>query len=103
MADFVIVDSTLSVSGSIGRDEAQAFATHSHQLLESSSDMIIVDLTGVHAADSSFLGMIAELAVEVGSQSKTLVIRATGKVADLVAWAGLQRVATLELSAGASA
>ena len=101
MAVFVIVDSTLTLTGSISRDEAHAFVAHSHKLLDCESDVVTVDLTGVHVADSSFLGMIAELAVEAGTRSKSLVIRATGKVADLVAWAGLHRIAKLELSAGA--
>lgn len=101
MAVYAIVDNVLSITGVITRSEAHAFVAHGRKLLDCDVEEVIVDLSGIHAEDSSFLGMIAELAVEAGSRPKKLVIRATGKVADLVAWAGLHRVAKLEISAGA--
>lgn len=127
MASYALQGNELSVTGTLSRRDQDELLTRGQELLDgrrrgqsagvsgalvrpshgpgapddrggTPPSQVVLDLRRVSLEDSSFLGMIAELALRAQQSGKTLVVRAAGRPADLMAWAGLHRVVTLELS-----
>jgi anti-anti-sigma regulatory factor len=85
----------LRVSGSLGSAEMEEFLRRGQELLGGEAPQLLLDIRQAQPKDSSFLGVIAQLGAEARGRSKTLIVRANGRVADLLVWAGLHRIVTL--------
>lgn len=85
----------LKVSGTIGSHDMDEFLKQGGELLQAEAPQLLLDIRQAVPDDSSFLGVVAQLGAEARAASKTLIVRAQGRVADLLVWAGLHRVVTL--------
>lgn len=106
MAEFVRSGNELKVSGLLSAQEYDQFMAYGSDLASAEAPELILDIKAASFEDSSFVGVIAQLGGEARSRSKTLIVRAAGRPADLLVWAGLHRLVTLHVSAepaGASA
>ena len=88
----------LRVSGLLGTDDTDELLNQGQELLKAEAPQLLLDIRQLEPADSSFLGVVAQLGAEAGNTSKTLIVRAQGRVADLLVWAGLHRIVTLYVS-----
>jgi hypothetical protein len=98
MASFSRGDGVVGVKGSISTDDLEAFIEHGNWLLGAESKVVTLDLSAMNPDESSFVGAVAQLGTEAHRRSKTLVVKATGRAADMLSWAGLHRVVTLHIS-----
>jgi len=98
MTTYSLEGNSLAVNGSINNEELDEFVNKGMGLLDIPVPQVILDIRETSHGDSSFLGAIAQLGSEARTRAKTLVVRATGKTADVLVWAGLHRVVTLYIS-----
>ncbi len=99
MASYVRGEGILRVTGELLTDDLGELIAQGAWLLDSDRAELTLDLEALEPIDSSFIGVLAQLGADARARSKTLVIRATGRVADMLSWAGLHRVVTLHISA----
>jgi hypothetical protein len=103
MATYEREGDVLKVSGAVSSEDLGAFFDRGVELVRDAGSEAVVDVTGVSLEDSSFIGTIADLGSQARLLSKTLTVRAAGRTADLLVWAGLHRLLTLRVSPGVSA
>ena len=100
MAEFARSGNELKVSGLLSAQENDHLTGHGNDLIvNAEAPELILDVSAASFGDSSFVGVIAQLGGEARSRSKTLIVRAAGRPADLLVWAGLHRLVTLHVSA----
>jgi hypothetical protein len=93
-------ESKLEVRGDLGQTELRDLLANGRRLLDGfAAERLILDMRRANTADSSFIGTVAELALEAKSRSKELVVCASGRAADWLVWAGLHKIAGLDVSA----
>ena len=98
VASYVRGEGILRVTGDLLADDLDELIVQGAWLLASGPAELTLDLEALDPVDSSFIGALAQLGADAGVRSKTLVIRASGRVADMLSWAGLHRVVTLHIS-----
>lgn len=98
MAAYARADGVLKVEGEISAEDIDELLTQGAWLLDSGPSEVTLDLETVDPVDSSFVGAVAQLGSDARSRSKALVVRASGRTADILSWAGLHRVVTLHIS-----
>ena len=112
MASYAREEGLLRVEGEIASEDIDDLLTHGAWLLDSGQlasgsagarlkagpSEVTLDLDSVSPVDSSLVGAIAQLGSDARLKSKTLVVRASGRAADLLSWAGLHRLVTLHIS-----
>ena len=98
MASFVSEGNSLVVSGTLDADEMDEFLKRGSDLLGKEVPRLLLDIREVEPQGSSLVGVVAELGAEARACSKSLIVRAEGRLADLLVWAGLHRVVTLYVS-----
>ncbi len=98
MASYVRGEGILRVTGDLLADDLDDLIVQGAWLIDSDRAEVTLDLETLEPIDSSFIGALAQLGADARARSKTLVIRASGRVADMLSWAGLHRVVTLHIS-----
>lgn len=98
MAEFVREGGTLSVSGRLSAEDFDALLARGRELLAVETREPVLDMRGAAAEDSKFVGAVAQLGAEACARDKNLIVRASGRAADLLVWAGLYRVAILKIA-----
>ena len=98
MATFVREGNGLTASGDMSTEEIDRLIAHGQELLESDAPQVLLDVRKAAQEGSSFIGAIAHLGAEARARSKSLIVRADGRLADMLVWAGLHRVVTLYVS-----
>lgn len=98
MASYVRGEGILKVTGDLLADDLDELVAQGAWLLDSDRAEVTLDLDALDPIDSSFIGVLAQLGADARASSKTLVIRASGRAADMLSWAGLHRVVTLHIS-----
>ena len=98
MATFASEGNGLVVSGKLAEDEMDELTRQAGELLDKEPPRLLLDIRRIESETSSLVGVVAELGAEARKRSKTLIVRAEGRLADLLVWAGLQRVVTLHVS-----
>ena len=107
MPSFEIVLNELAVTGELGPDDMDLLVREGHGLLGAVGAVgamgaegteVVLDMRGASPSGSAFIGAVAQIAMEARTRSKALVVRATGRTADWLVWAGLHRVARLDVS-----
>ncbi len=98
MPTYVRGDGILQVAGDVSTDDLDELLAQGAWLLECGSAELTLDLEGLEPLDSSFIGALAQIGADARARSKTLVVQASGRVADMLSWAGLHRVVTLHIS-----
>ena len=98
MASYVRGTGTLRVGGELSSEDLEDLISEANWLLGSGPAELTLDLDAVDPIDSSFLGAVAQLGSDARSKSKTLIVRASGRTADMLSWAGLHRVVALHIS-----
>ena len=98
MASYERKGNGLTVSGPVSKDEIDELLKQGMELLVAEAPRVLLDIRKAELNDSSFVGAVAQLGAEARSNSKSLIVRADGKIADLLVWAGLHRVVTLYVS-----
>jgi anti-anti-sigma regulatory factor len=102
MTTYEIEGNSLSVSGALSTDRLDEFVQQGMALLDIPVPQVILDIRQTSQEDSAFLGAIAQLGAEARTRSKTLVVRAMGRTADVLVWAGLHRIVTLYISSSSA-
>jgi len=102
MTSYAIEGNGLTVNGSIASEGLDEFVRQGMTLLDIPVPQLILDIRDTAQEDSAFLGAIAQLGAEARARSKTLVVRANGRTADVLVWAGLHRIVTLYISSQAA-
>lgn len=98
MATFASEGNGLVVSGKLADDEVDELTKWTGELLGKEPPRLLLDIRRIESENSSLVGVVAELGAEARKRSKTLIVRAEGRLADLLVWAGLHRVVTLYVS-----
>ena len=98
MATFVLEGNGLTASGDMSTEEIDQLIQHGEELLGTSAPQVLIDIRKTTQENSSFIGAIAHLGAEARARSKSLIVRADGRLADMLVWAGLHRVVTLYVS-----
>ncbi len=98
MAAYVRSDGLLKVEGRVAAEDLDELVEQGTWLLDSGPAELTLDLEALDAQDSSFIGVVAKLGAEASAGSKKLTVRAKGRAADMLSWAGLHRVVTLHIS-----
>ena len=98
MATFVLEGDGLTATGEITAEEIDELIARGLELLDSEAPKVLIDVRKAVQGGSSFIGAIAHLGAEARSRAKPLVVRAEGRLADMLVWAGLHRVVTLYVS-----
>lgn len=98
MASYMRGRGILRVGGELASDDIDDLIAEGAWLLDSGPAELTLDLEAMDPVDSSFLGAVAQLSADARARSKELVVRAKGRAADMLSWAGLHRVATLHIS-----
>ena len=91
-------EGVLKVEGPISSDDLDELIAQGAWLLDSGAAELTLDLEGASPVDSSFIGAIAQLGSDAHAKSRKLVVRASGRAADMLSWAGLHRLVTLHIS-----
>lgn len=77
------------------------FDIHTRELLDEAHRRnlkeIVIDVTGLEAMGSQYIGALAAVAAEMKKFGGSLIVRATGHVAELLTQCGLDRIMTLEI------
>lgn len=103
MPSFELVRNELAVTGELGPDDMDLLVREGHGLLGALGAMgaegteAVLDMRGASPSGSAFVGAVAQIAMEARTRSKALVVRATGRTADWLVWAGLHRIARLDV------
>ncbi|MHC4200794.1 MAG: STAS domain-containing protein [Planctomycetota bacterium] len=98
MATFASEGNGLVVSGKLAEDEMDELTRQVGELLGKEPPRLLLDVRQIETESSTLVGVVAELGAEARKRSKTLIVRAEGRLADLLVWAGLHRVVTLYVS-----
>jgi len=98
MATFVLEGNGLVTSGEVSAEEIDELIAHGSELLKGDAPQVLLDMRKATQDGSSFIGAVAQLGAEAKARSKSLIVRANGRLADLLVWAGLHRVVTLYVS-----
>jgi len=98
MATFVLEGNGLTASGEISNEEIDELIGHGRELLQGEAPQVLLDIRKAAQEGSSFVVAIAHLGAEAKARSKSLIVRADGRMADMLVWAGLHRVVTLYVS-----
>jgi anti-anti-sigma regulatory factor len=98
MTNYSLEGNSLAVSGELANELLDEFVDRGLALLDIPVPQVILDIRQTSQADSAFLGAIAQLGAEARTRAKTLVVRAQGRTADVLVWAGLHRIVTLYIS-----
>ncbi len=98
MATFVREGNGLTAAGEITAEEIDELIAHGQELLDTGAPEVLIDVRQAMQGGSSFIGAIAQLGADARSRSKSLVVQAEGRLADMLVWAGLHRVVTLHVS-----
>ena len=98
MAKYSRGDGVVKVEGAISSDDLDDIIAHGAWLLDSGPSEVTLDLEAANPVDSSFIGAIAQLGSDARAKSKKLVVRASGRAADMLSWAGLHRLVTLHIA-----
>ena len=98
MASYVRGRGVLRVGGELSSEDLDDLISEATWLLDSGPAEVTLDFDAVNPIDSSFIGAVAKLGSDARAKSRTLVVRASGRAADMLSWAGLHRVATLHIS-----
>ena len=93
----------LVVRGHVAGEGLASMLEKGRDLLDAGGRELVLDMRSASVDGSVFVGTIGRLALEARARSKTLVVRANGRVADWLVWAGLHKVARLDVSACAPA
>ncbi len=101
MASFVREGNELKVSGTLGPGENEELFRLGSELLEAEAPQLLLDISRAEHEGSSLVGAVARLGAEARVRSKSLTVRAEGRIADLLVWAGLHRIVTLHVSEAA--
>jgi ABC-type transporter Mla MlaB component len=102
MATFASEGNGLVVSGKLAEDEMDELTKQASELLAKEPPRLLLDVRQIETETSALVGVVAELGAEARKRSKTLIVRAEGRLADLLVWAGLHRVVTLYVSNAAT-
>ncbi len=89
----------LVVRGHVAGEGLSSMLEKGRDLLDAEGGELVLDMRSASVDGSLFVGTISRLALEARAHAKTLVVRANGRVADWLVWAGLHRVARLDVSA----
>ena len=98
MATYVRDEGTLRVGGELSADDLDDLIAQGAWLLDCDPAELTLDLEALDPIDSSFIGALAQLGADARARRKRLVVQASGRVADMLSWAGLHRVVTLHIS-----
>ena len=93
----------LVVRGHVVAEGLNSLLEKGRDLLDTEGRELVLDMRSASVDGSLFVGTISRLALEARARTKTLVVRANGRVADWLVWAGLHKVARLDVSACAPA
>jgi hypothetical protein len=88
----------LVVRGHVAGEGLSSVLEKGRDLLDAEGGELVLDMRSASVDGSLFVGTISRLALEARAHAKTLVVRANGRVADWLVWAGLHRVARLDVS-----
>jgi hypothetical protein len=88
------------VWGPIAREDLHSLLECCREVLAGDCSKIILDLQSATIDSSEFVGTIGELAMEARSLAKDFSLRACDRIADWLAWSGLQKIARLEVFSG---
>ena len=88
---------TLRVVGAMGYDLNPVFRRKCDELLESGEKELLLDLSQGLYLSSSHIGVIADLAVRAIESDRKVKVRAVGKVARVLKFAGLEQITDLEV------
>ena len=91
--------SELVLRGHMAGEELDAMLRKGRELLSAGGGELVLDMRAASVDGSFFVGTVGRLALDARSRAKTLVIRANGRIADWLVWAGLHKVARLDVSA----
>ncbi len=91
-------DGRLIASGDLSTDVDTSFDGACQQLLAERSKEPVADLSAVNYLSSTYVGLLAELALNLGQSGRKLTVVAGPKVLALLREAGLGAVAILEES-----
>lgn len=95
MVTFAREGNGLTVSGELAAEDMDEFVRRGMELVQSDAPQVLLDIRQAEDQGSSFIGAVAEVGAAARSSSKRLIVRAEGRLADLLVWAGLHRVVTL--------
>ena len=98
MPTYVRGDGILQVAGDVSTDDLDELLAQGAWLLECGPAELTLDLEALKPLDSSFIGALAQIGADARAREKSLVVQASGRVADMLSWAGLHRVMTLHIS-----
>ncbi len=98
MATYVRGTGILRIGGDLSSYDLDDLVSEGTWLLDSGPEEVTLDFDAATPIDSSFIGAVAQLGSDARAKSKTLVVRASGRAADMLSWAGLHRIATLHIS-----
>ncbi|MHC5056427.1 MAG: hypothetical protein ACYTKD_17155 [Planctomycetota bacterium] len=99
MADFAQGTDHLTVSGPLRCEDFDHFLDCGRSVLDTAGSEVLLTFTDATVEDSKFIGAVAQFAAEARARSVGVTIRAQGRAADMLAWAGLHRLAALEIAA----
>jgi len=99
MVRFEISHNELIVTGRLRTDDVELLVDWGRGLFDGDSPEAVLDLRNAVAPSTTFVGAVAQMAMEARSKSKKLIVRATGRTADWLVWSGLHRVAHLDVEA----
>ena len=91
-----VTGNKLVISGNFSRDVETDLDTACQTLLAAGDKQLHVDAVGMTSICSTYVGLLAELALGAQGRGKSLLIRAGGRVAGVLDEAGLGSVATIE-------
>lgn len=91
------------IRGHVASEELDSMLKEVRALLGARGGELVLDMRSASVDGSFFIGTIGRLAIEARARAKKLVIKADGRIADWLVWAGLHRVARLDVSACALA
>jgi len=88
------------VWGDVSREECEELAECAGEVFAGKAETVVLDLRSATFNSSEFVGAVAKLAMEARALAREFTVRASGRVADWLAWSGLQRIARLDVFSG---
>lgn len=95
-AKIEVSGNTLRVCGEFGTDEGEAFRKAARGLIETEHEELVIDLSGVSYVRSAHVADIVAVMVQAGQHGRSVSVRATPKVAQLLSMAGLDDLGSVE-------
>jgi len=95
--NYELGEGRLTIHGALAETLDLAFEINCRRLLDSKTQNLVVDLTGVNRITSMYLGSLAMAASEASTQGRTLTVRVNPQIADLIRQVGFDRIMLMEV------